>query len=657
MDSLLNLIRKANDSSHLLKSASENIIYWLTESTMPSYVNSSLEYLIKKESWEELNDRFYKDIVFGTGGMRGRTIAKNPTPFEIKGNNREIAPINPAIGSNMLNDFTIIKGTIALYKYVLEYLNEKKRDEKPKIVIAHDVRFFSRHFCELVASTWTKLGGDALIFEGPRSTPQLSFSVRHYNCHCGVVITASHNPYYDNGFKVYFEDGAQVTSPHAENIIGKVKQIELKYVAKFLKKEKKVIKVLQSSSDEIYLNELKDFLLNKSHIKKSKLKVVFSPIHGVGHIISIPLLKSIGIHVFEVQDQNKMDSSFSTVDSPNPENASALSMAIDLANNVKADLVIATDPDCDRMGVAVRNNSGEMQLLSGNQIGSLMADYQIQTLKDNNVIPKKGCLNAALVKTFVTTPLQDAIGKYHGLKVINTLTGFKWIGKKLANYEENLRIYYKEKNKKDLDYNSLSFYDRAKLLLEGSTFFVFGGEESYGYLAQDTVRDKDANAATALFSEMTAFYKSRSLSIIDVLEGLYLKHGYFYEKMINIYYEGAVGAKKISNILNSYRNDPPKRIGEFLVESFKDFEKDKIFDADNHEIPKENFLLVSLKKGYGFAVRSSGTEPKIKFYLFGNVAVKNKDHLEKSKLIVEKEINMLEELIKNDANSRALRNF
>ena len=644
----------AVETGDLLESSFENIQDWLKADFLPSWVKESIDELIQADAWEELNDRFYKDLAFGTGGMRGRTIGRQPTSQEMGEGLDPRNPVQAATGTNVLNDFTIIKATIGLYRYVSEYLRRNNSIDIPRFIIAHDVRFFSRHFCELSASTWNRLGGQALIFEGPRSTPQLSFSVRHYKAHCGAVITASHNPFHDNGFKVYFQDGAQVVSPHAESIVEKVSEVDLKSVVPHLDKDLEAVKILDVSADDLYIQCIEGVLSIEDHSEASDLKVVFSPLHGTGGIASIPVLKEMGVSVFEVPEQSLMDSAFPTVASPNPENASALEMAIQEANRVQADVVIATDPDADRMGVAVRTKEGTMQLLTGNQIGSLLAEYRIQTLKERSILPEEGTDKAVLIKTFVTTPMQDAIAKSHGLKVINTLTGFKWIGQKLANYEQIMRTEYRKAEGIEINYDATDSMTRAEILMDYSTYFVFGGEESYGYLAQDAVRDKDANASVALFCEMAAYYKSQNRSVIDALDSLYLKHGYYNEQMINLYYEGAAGAQKISNILNSYRSNPPEAFGEFKIATIKDFGVDTIYDSDGDLIPKQDFFVLEFENGFSYAVRGSGTEPKIKFYVFGFKATDGTSNLAQIKEDSNAEMAMLKDLIEEDAHQRSM---
>ena len=476
---------------------------------------------------------------------------------------REVVRLYAAVGTNVLNDFNIVRATVGLFRYVQSYLQAAGRIETPRFVIAHDVRHFSRHFCELAASTWNRLGGQALIFDGPRSTPQLSFAVRHYGATCGAVITASHNPPHDNGFKVYFEDGAQIVSPHAESIVSEVAKIGLDAVPPYLEVQLDGVITLDASADEAYLNVLEEVVLDREVMEEQETKVVFSPIHGTGAVSSLPILRN-GVDVIEVPEQMEPDGRFPTVNSPNPENAEALALAIAKAEATGADLVVATDPDADRMGVAVRDDAGKLVLLTGNQIGTLLAEYRISTLKDAEILPQDGTESAALIKTFVTSPMQEAVAEWHGLKTVNTLTGFKWIGEKLADYEAGMKQALFDKEGMALDYDATEVWTRADLLLDYSTYFVFGGEESYGYLATDKVRDKDANAAAVMICELAAYLKSQEMTFTSMLDALYLQHGYYEEKQINIYYEGAAGSAKIRNILDSYRDQPPTAFGEAL---------------------------------------------------------------------------------------------
>ena len=629
--SLIEKIEAAGAAGSLLESTVANLKDWASADFLPEWAGASITELVENGEWDELNDRFYQNLAFGTGGIRGRTIGRVSTAAETGTLSEQGSPEHAAVGSNVLNDFNLVRATIGLFRYSKKYLQESGSYDLPRFVIAHDVRHFSRHFCELAASTWCKLGGQALIFEGPRSTPQLSFAVRQNKATCGAVITASHNPPHDNGFKVYFDDGAQVVSPHAEGIVDLVNQVALSEVPAFLDIDLAPVISLGDKDDADYQELLQEMVIDSEVMEAQAPKIVFSPIHGTGAISSVPALKELGVEVIEVPEQMVQDSRFPTVKSPNPENAEALAMAIAKANEVGADVVVATDPDADRMGVAVRDRSGEMVLLTGNQIGTILAEYRIATLKDAEIIPEDGGQNIAFIKTFVTSPMQEAVAEWHGLKTVNTLTGFKWIGEKLAGYEAQMKAKLLEEEGVAVDYDACDIWTRADLLLDYSTYFVFGGEESYGYLASDKLRDKDANAAVIMFCEVAAYLKAQETTFPEFLDSLYLQHGYYEEKTINIYYEGAAGSQKIANILQSYRNDAPKAFGDVTVSGFTDFGKDEIIDADGQKIPPQDFYFLELSNGYSFAVRGSGTEPKIKFYVFGRSDVLDPEDLVKVK--------------------------
>ncbi len=638
----------------ILPSTAENLTAWLAAGFLPPWAVQSLEELFQAEAWSELDNRFYKQIAFGTGGMRDRTIAYRPTQAEMGDTGPCGSPAHAALGCAHLNDFNIVRATLGLYRYCARYLETTRGyREEPRLVIAYDVRHFSRHFCELTASVWTRLGGTAFIFDGPRSTPQLSFTVRYLRATAGIVITASHNPPTDNGFKAYFSDGAQVVSPHAEGIIHEVYRVKLEELVPFLAVDLSRVKVLSAHLDQAYARVLDENVLDRETIRAVRPRVVYTPIHGTGVLASVPALHRAGAEVIDVPEQWQMDARFPTVKSPNPENAEALVLAIARARETDADLVLATDPDCDRMGVAVRGEGDEMVLLTGNQIGSLLAEFRIRRLKELGWLPPQGSPNAALVKTFVTTPLQDAIAKEHGLKLINTLTGFKYIGEKIQDWENTLRQTLLEDEGLAIDYDACSQCTRAKLLLQHSTWYVFGGEESYGYLASDLVRDKDGNAAVLLFTEMLATLKKEGHSVLDALHAIYLKYGYFQEAVVNIYYEGASGAAKIRRILETYRSHPPARIGDYQVVRFDDFGVRDLHDADGKLIPKQDLYLVELDNGYSYAVRGSGTEPKIKFYLFAREDVPEPAALEPTKALTSKTLAAIQEAIAGDARARA----
>ena len=641
-------IQAAVKAGSLMPSAAANISAYLA-ANLPAWAQSSIGELVGKGSWGELNDRFYRELEFGTGGIRGRTIANEATRAETGTPGQYGVPEHAAVGSNMLNDVTLARAVIGLFHYTRGYLEGSGDKAKPRLVIAHDVRFFSRHFCELAASVWSRLGGEAFIFDGPRPTPQLSFSVRHLKAHTGVVITASHNPPHDNGFKAYFVDGGQVVPPHDKAIVAKVVAVPLRAVSDYLQKDLTGVTTLGREIDDAYLSVASSAVVDAAMLRKSGLRVVYTNLHGTGAIHTVPLLIHAGCNVIEVTEQLEFDPRFPTVKSPNPENAEALSIAVRVADARKCAVVMATDPDCDRMGVAVRGPSGKMELLTGNQIGSLIAEYRLLKYKELGWIPEAGSQNACIIKTFVTTELQEAIGRGHGVKVIDTLTGFKWIAAKIHGYEERL----KKAMGPGWNYDATPFLERARLLQEHSSFYVFGTEESYGYLPNDYVRDKDGNAACLMFSELCAWVAGQGITVPEYLDRLYLKYGFFLEDTINIYYEGASGSARIKRILDTYRSERPVAFGDVKVVGFRDFGRERFVDADGEEIPKQDLYIVKLSNGYRFAARGSGTEPKMKFYLFASDRVGGSSDLPAVKGRVRAELNRLKGLIEADARARA----
>ena len=374
------------------------------------------------------------------------------------------------------------------------------------------------------------------------------------------------------------------------------------------------VTVLGADADEVYMKATRNLLLKPELLEGSTAKpakVVYTSIHGTGGHIVIPILKDLGFEVLTVPEQEIGDGRFPTVASPNPENAEALQMAMDLAIQEGADAVIGTDPDCDRMGVAVRNASGEMELLTGNQIGSLMAWYRIKTMFEKGWLTETNRGRGVLIKTYVTSTLQDTIAHQNGISVVNTLTGFKWIAAKLLKYEQALPT------DKVSDYRNLSAEESRKLRLEYSKFFVFGGEESYGYLGDDFVRDKDGNGAVVMFAELVAYATSKGCRVSDLMDDVYREYGFHQEVGKSIYMEGAEGAAKITRLAQSYSENPPTEVDGSAVAKVRDFTKDAIFDEEGDQIPAQAMLMVDLADGRVFAVRPSGTEPKIKYYLFG----------------------------------------
>ncbi|HVU24836.1 MAG TPA: phospho-sugar mutase [Opitutus sp.] len=641
-------IQSAVQRGELLASAAENLALFLN-APLPAWAQASIAELVTPGAWAELNDRFYRFLEFGTGGMRGRTIGVITTPAEMGPPNAAGTPDHAAIGTNVLNDFTLIRATIGLFRYTAGYLRGRGVTDKPRLVIAHDVRHFSRHFCELAASAWTQLGGDAFIFDGPRSTPQLSYTVRWLKAHAGVVITASHNPPHDNGFKAYFDDGAQVVPPHDKGIVSEVNAVPLGDCVALLGKQLAGVTTLKLDADDAYFAVAAKAAVDPGVFKKVSLKVVYTNIHGTGAVQSVPLLTVAGCEVTTVAEQLEFDARFPTVKSPNPENSAALALAMARADTTGADVVLATDPDADRMGCAVRNRAGALELLTGNQIGALLADYRLQKFKEIGWVPAAGSPRVCIVNTFVTTQLQDAIGRAHGVKVIKTLTGFKWIAAKMRGYEEQLCAAMGP----EFNYDATPFEERVRLLQEHSTFYAFGCEESYGYLPNDQLRDKDGNAACLMFAELCAGVKARGLTVPEYLDELFLRHGFHLEGTINLYYEGASGNAKIRRILDTYRSNPPARFGDVAVTKFEDYGRQDIRDADGELIPKQDLYFVTLANGYSFAARGSGTEPKMKFYLFAREPVGSAAELAAVKARVAATLAQLSKLIEADAKARA----
>ncbi len=608
----LNLqLERAVTAGQLLESSARNIAQMLARSSQP-IVEQSIAELVQTGAWDELNDRFYKTLAFGTGGLRGRTIGKIVTAAE-QGEPQALGrPQRPCIGTNAMNSYNVSRAAQGLVAYLKEWLLTAQIPGRPKIVVAHDTRFFSREFAELTARVAMENGCDVCLFEGPRSTPQLSFTVREQNAHGGIVITASHNPPHDNGFKVYFSDGAQVVEPHATGIIGKVNATESDVYDPVPETEQGQLTVLGNALDDAYMARLETLVLDREVISAARdLRVVFTSIHGTGGTIVKPMLDRLGIGYSTVPEQEIPDSRFPTVKSPNPENAEALAKAIALANEERADLVIATDPDCDRMGVAARNRAGEMELFTGNQIGSLMAWYRVTKLIEQGVITPANASRCVIIKTFVTTDLQKSIAARHGLRCVETLTGFKYIGEKLGKYEAALPVEVRA------NYRSLPESETRAARLAHSSYYVCGGEESYGYSAHDFVRDKDGNAAAVVFAEVAAFAKSRGLTLDALLDEIYAEYGFYFEKNGNLTFEGAEGAAKIAQLVASYATQQPTTADGAAVSSVRNFAQQDFTDVEGDKIPKEKMLMIDLADGRRFAVRPSGTEPKIKFYLFG----------------------------------------
>ena len=610
MSSIDESLAAAVANGSLLEAAKSNISSLLAGTTS-AVAPLAIQELVDAGAWEELNDRFFKTLAFGTGGLRGRTIGRIVTKAEQGSGGPNERPEHPCVGTATMNFYNLSRAVRGLIAYAKQFAGSER---KPMLVFAHDTRHFSRDFAVFCAQTCADLGCDAYLFDGARSTPQLSFAVRELRADAGVVLTASHNPAHDNGFKAYFNDGAQIIDAHAEGIVKEVNAITSERYEKVTESQRGSISILGAEMDALYVARLKTLLLKPSLLEGTSTKIVFTNLHGTGGHINVPMLRDFGFDVLTVPEQDIQDGRFPTVESPNPENGPALKMAMDLAEKSGAEIVIGTDPDADRMGVAVRDASGKMVLLTGNQIGSLMAWYRLKTCFELGWLTNANRNRAVLVKTFVTTELQHAIADGFGVGIVDTLTGFKYIAGKLRKYENAIP------SDKRGDYRSLTEAQTRALRLEYSRFFVFGGEESYGYLGSDAIRDKDANGAALMFAEVAAYAKSVGKTLPELMDDIYTEYGYYLEIGKSLVMEGADGAAKIAALANSYAKNPPSEVDGSTVLRVRDFGKEDIFDQEGDLLPKEKMLFVDLADGRSFAVRPSGTEPKIKFYLSGKHA-------------------------------------
>lgn len=656
LKALKQALRDAGKRGDILKETLENALSWI-EHNHQEWMLASLGELVESACWTELNDRFFKTLAFGTGGLRGRTIGGVTTAAE-RGKPNELGrPQYPAVGSNCMNDVNVRRATQGLVDYVIEWKKKSGLAGGPVIVFAHDTRHFSRDFAELAARTVADNGGTAWLFESERSTPELSFAVRQLEADAGVVITASHNPSWDNGYKAYFSDGAQVVGEHADGIIACVNKAGARPSSA---KAGGSVRTIGPEMDEQYQSRLRSLVLEPGIVRDhgGSMKIIYTPLHGTGGKIIPGLLRGLGFNVNVVAEQAVADGRFPTVKSPNPENSEALTLAVRAAEKEKADLVIATDPDADRMGVAIRTRDGRMELLTGNQIGSILAHYRLDRLFENHVLSHTNHSRACLIKTLVTTDLQKAIAEKFQVRLVETLTGFKYIGHKLQKYEmlavQGLKTSGAEQREK---WKDMSEEKKRAALLHFSYYYVFGGEESYGYSASDFVRDKDANAAALMFSEVAVFARSRGQSLVEYLDGIYRSYGYYCEKLGQLVYEGAEGAARIRKILASYSSQPPKSLGGVPVTSVVNHARDAIRDIDEDLLPRETMFFLTLANGFKFAVRGSGTEPKIKFYFFASRKPDSgcqlgEDRLAAAKSELPQELEALWQAVKTDAENR-----
>lgn len=535
---------------------------WLDSKVISETIKEELRSITDEK---EIEDRFYKELDFGTGGLRGVIGA----------------------GSNRMNVYTVSKATQGFANYL------NKNFEAPKVAIAYDSRNMSKEFAEAAALTLCANNVKVFLFESLRPTPMLSFTVRHLNCQGGIVITASHNPKIYNGYKVYDEFGGQVTDEKAGLIIGEVNSIvnyeDIKTIDLEVALKDNILEYIGEEVDKAYLEEVKALTIRTELVKEKAedLKVIYTPIHGSGNMPVRRVLKELGyVNVEVVKEQEMPDGNFPTASYPNPENAQVFELALEMAKTSNPDIIFGTDPDCDRIGAVVKENSGEYKVLTGNQTGLLLTDYILSSLKEEGKLPSNG----VVIKTIVTSEGARAIANYYGVEIMDVLTGFKYIGEKIRQFQEN-----------------------------GDKKYLFGFEESYGYLAGEFVRDKDAVIASMLIAEMTLYYKEQGKSLYEALIELYNRVGFFKEDLISIELQGKEGQEKIGKCLDLLRETALTEVDGVKIAKRLDYKLSKEEDLVNASeevinLPKSNVLKYILVDGSSFVVRPSGTEPKMKVY-------------------------------------------
>lgn len=569
----------------------EKINQWLV-GDYDEITKKTLKELIDNNKFEELTDSFYRDLEFGTGGLRG-----------IMG-----------VGSNRINKYTIGSATQGLSNY----LKSQFPNQDIKVAIAYDNRNNAEYFAQVTADVFSANGIQVYFFESLRPTPELSFAIRELNCQSGIMLTASHNPKEYSGYKAYWNDGGQVISPHDKNIISEVQKIDTIDKIKFQGRPELIQKIGKEIDDK-FIEKVLAVSLNPDIVQLEKdLKIVFSPIHGAGVELVPKALAALGFkNVSLVEEQCVTSGDFPTVIYPNPEEKEALTMALNLAKKIDADLVMATDPDCDRVGIAVKNNDGDLILLNGNQTGTLIFNYLIEQWKTKGKLTGK----EYVVKTIVTTNLIDKIAQENNVKCFNVLTGFKYIGELMTKFE-------------------------------GQANYIAGGEESYGYLIGEHVRDKDAVVACNIIAEMAAYYKHHGKTLYQTLQEIYVRYGFYKEDLISITKGGKKGSEEIDQMMQNFRKNTPNLLGGRKIVSTKDYSlaKEKFLETGEEieiQLPKSNVIQFITAEGFVITARPSGTEPKIKFYISVNTKLEStKDYLDK-----EAELTLLINDIKNDLNN------
>ena len=544
----------------------EKYNYWRTSETFDEATHQELENIKNDEN--EIKERFYKDLEFGTAGLRGVIGA----------------------GTNRMNKYTVTKATQGLANYIIKTGKQDKG-----VAIAFDSRRFSPEFSMWAALCLNANGIKTYRFDTLRPTPVLSFAVRELGCVAGIVVTASHNPPEYNGYKVYWEDGAQIVPPIDGEIIAEVNAITDYSVIKMMDleeaKAKGLYNVVGEDIDKKYIEALKSQVLNPEAIKNNAkdLKIVYTPLHGTGNIPVQTILKELGFeNLYVVPEQEKPNGEFPTVSYPNPEDPKAFALALDLAKKVDADIILANDPDADRLGVFVKNNAnGEYEMFTGNMSALFIAEYELSQRKEKGILPENG----AMITTIVSSDLTKAIAKEYNMKLFEVLTGFKWIGEKIKQFEQ----------------------------AGGNYEYVFGFEESYGCLVGTHARDKDGIVAVMATCEAAAYYKSKGISALEQMENIYKKYGYYKEGQTALTFKGIEGAEKIKTMMENMRKNPPMELAGLKVLEFRDYQTNEVKDFRNnttHEtgLPKSNVLYFDLENSSWCCVRPSGTEPKIKFY-------------------------------------------
>ena len=537
---------------------------WLNDDCFDDETKKELNSI--RDNEEEIKDRFYKELEFGTAGLRGVIGA----------------------GTNRMNKYTVGRATQGLANFI-----NKMKIENPSVVISYDSRHMSKEFSEIAALVLNANGIKVNLFDNLRPVPELSFSVRYLNATAGIMITASHNPPEYNGYKVYWSDGAQIVPPIDKGIIDEVLSIEDFSLIKTLNKngaiEAGLLNYVGEEIDDAFINALKSSCLNPEIIKKEakNVKIVYTPLHGAGNLPVQRILKELGFeNVYVVPEQEKPDGDFPTVSYPNPEDPKAFELALKLAKEVDADVVLATDPDADRLGVFSKMSNGEYVSYTGNMSALLICEYELSQKKEKGILPNNG----AIITTVVSSELTKAIAENYGAKVFETLTGFKWIGEKIRKFEE-----------------------------ENSYKYLFGFEESYGCLIAPHARDKDGISAVMALCEATAFYKNKGWSLWEQMIKIYEKYGYYREGQVSIVLKGADGAEEIKNKMAKMRSNPPTELAGLNVLEVRDYQEHVIKKADGEvsetDLPTSNVLYYELSNNSWCCVRPSGTEPKIKFYM------------------------------------------